>query len=125
MLARHTSLGSGIAMAVLAAGAWVVADQTSGQTYSSPGIACWNGVMILGVGLGTAFAAATIRKQHVTQQRLNARIARMSDELERLHKSIPKQTVSRFDQREAAAAQSAKGGVSGPQTIWPRKKLSL
>jgi hypothetical protein len=89
LLARNTNLGSGIAIAILAAIAWFVVDHVSGYTYTSAAIGYWNGGVALAAYLAIACAASSLRRKAIAIKRLTADLDKATVQIERLRVMRP------------------------------------
>jgi hypothetical protein len=89
LLARHTSLGSGIAIAIFAAVAWFLVDQASGHIYTSAAIGYWNAGVALAAYLAIAGAASSLHRKTIALERLKAELSEATAKIERLRTALP------------------------------------
>jgi hypothetical protein len=89
LLARHTGLGSGIAIAIFAAVAWFLVDQASGDPYAKGVIGYWNGGVVLAAYLAIAGAASSLRRKTIALERLKAELSEATAKIERLQMALP------------------------------------
>jgi hypothetical protein len=88
LTAWRLSLGHGIAMSFLCAAVWMIADLSSGHTYTTPGALFWNTGMELILCLVIACAVAMIRRKIEIQRRLVSRLNTASDRIHRLQQTL-------------------------------------
>ena len=89
LIGWHVGLRSGAYMALLAAGAWFLADARSGHPYSSPAISGWNALMEFAACLVVATIASVVRTQRRAQEKLHAELFETLAQNKRLEGLLP------------------------------------
>ena len=89
LLGRRIGLGSGLAIAILAAVAWFLVDQASGDPYAKAAIGYWNGGVVLAAYLAIAIAASSLRSKTIALERLKAELSEATAKIERLQTALP------------------------------------